>query len=454
MALRAIVSSNNLRAVVDTDSLEPVTVFQNIKSLTNFINLEYGINFLNLKSVDIVLDADSKNLFFTPLYQADKALSVSITESLANSIAKDASDSIDVFQLTELAALSTSRPASDTFSVTESIVTLLVFERAFSDTFAVGDIPDIATLNFGKNPSDSANVAESYTSSFGKAASDTSSISESSDVVPNKTLGSPPSPGTTITYTVTVAAATVGSGNRFYINGAENPTIDFEATTLYTGATYRFDQSHSSNTNHPLKFSETSNGTHNGGSEQSADPNVYYNGTPGQAGAYTEIELSPIGGVSALHYYCANHSGMGNKVNLIHPMRIEMSESLAKVATFLRTFTDAYALDDTASPSDDLATESGINKNNVVSVAESLGPFAVSKPLTDTATVTENININGENQFVETANVTDSPSIGFAPATVANSVSVSESINVQLFVGGTEGALLNKSALNTYSINS
>ena len=451
MALRAIVSSNNLRAIVDTDSLEPVTVFQNIKSLTNFINLEYGINFLDLKSVDIVLDADSKNLFFTPLYQADKALSVSITESLANSIAKDASDSIDVFQLTELAALSTSRPASDTFSVTESIVTLLIFERAFSDTLSVAES---SVLNFGKNPSDSANVAESYASSFGKAASDTSSISESSDVVPNKTLGSPPSPGTTVTYTVTVAAATSGSGNRFYINGAENPTIDFEATTLYTGATYRFDQSHSSNATHPLKFSETSDGTHNSGSEQSADPDVTYNGTPGQAGAYTEIQFAPFAGVSALHYYCANHSGMGNKVNLIAPMRVEMSESLAKVSTFLRTFTDAYALDDTASPSDDLATESGINKNNVVSVAESLGPFAVSKPLTDTATVTENININGENQFVETANVTDSPSIGFAPATVANSVSVSESINVQLFVGGTSGALLNKSALNTYSINS
>ena len=451
MALRAIVSSNNLRAIVDTDSLEPVTVFADIQSVTDFVNLEYGIDFLKLESVDIVLDADSKNLFFTPLYQADKALSVTITESLANAVAKTVADSASI---QELAALAMSRPASDTFSVTESVATLLIFERAFSDRVVFNDIPDLADLNFGKNPSDSANVGESYASSFSKPASDTSSISESSDVVPNKTLGSPPSPGTTITYTVTVAAATVGSGNRFYINGAENPTIDFEATTLFTGATYRFDQSHSSNINHPLKFSETSNGTHGGGSEHTTDPNVTYNGTPGQAGAYTEIELSPIGGVSALHYYCANHSGMGNKVNLIHPMRIEMSESLAKVATFLRTFTDAYALDDTASPSDDLATESGINKNNVVSVAESLGPFAVSKPLTDTATVTENININGENQFVETANVTDSPSIGFAPATVANSVSVSESINVQLFLGGTSGALLNKSALNTYSINS
>ena len=139
-------------------------------------------------------------------------------------------------------------------------------------------------------------------------------------------------------------------------------------------------------------------------------------------------------------------------------MRVEMSESLAKVTTFLRTFTDAFALDDVVGEIneifDDLATESGINKNNVVSVAENLGPFVVAKPFTDTATINEQININGENQFIDSTSVADSPSIGFTPATVANSVSVSESINVQLFLGGTSGALLNKSALNTYSINS
>ena len=449
MALRAIVSSNNLRAIVDTDSLEPVTVFSDIKALTEFINLEYGIDFLNLEAVNILLDADSKNLFFTPEFRADQVQNVTITESLAKAITTDVTDSIDEIGFIDLPSLGTERPASDTFSVTESIVTLLIFERAFSDTTSVAES---SVLNFGKNPSDSANVAESYASSFGKPASDTSSISESSDVVPNKTLGSPPSSGTTITYTVTVAAATSGSGNRFYINGAENPTIDFEAATFFTGATYRFDQSHSSNTNHPLKFSETSNGTHNSGSEHSADPNVTYNGTPGQAGAYTEIEFAPFAGVSALHYYCANHSGMGNKINLIAPMRVEMSESLAKVSTFLRTFTDAYSLDDTASPSDDLATESGINKNNVVSIAESLGPFAVSKPLTDTVTISEQINVNGENQFIDSPTISDSPSIGFTLGTVANSVSVSENINVQLFEGGT--ALVNKSPLNTYSLNS
>ena len=450
MALRAILSNSKLHAIVDTDSLEPVTVFADIQSLVHFRKLNYDLDFTALNAVDIVTDADSKNLFFTPLYRADKVQNITITESLANAISKAGIvDSVSVF---EVPALSTSRPASDTLSISEVIEVLKVFERTFSDTTSVAEN---YTPNFGKNPSDSPNVADTApTLGMGLAKSDTSSISESSDVVPNKILGSPPSSGTTITYTVTVAAATSGSGNRFYINGAENPTIDFEAATFFTGATYRFDQSHSSNTNHPLKFSETSNGTHNSGSEHTADPNVTYNGTPGQAGAYTEIEFAPFAGVSALHYYCANHSGMGNKVNLIAPMRVEMSESLAKVSTFLRTFTDAYSLDDTASASDDLATESGINKNNVVSVAESLSVSAFGKPLTDTATINEQININGENQFVDAASVADSPSIGFAPATVANSVSVSESINVQLFVGGTDGALLNKSALNTYSINS
>ena len=450
MAFRAIVSNNNLRAVVDTDSLEPVTVFADIQSVTQFLNLNYKLNFADLNAVDIVLDADSKNLFFTPLYRADQVQNITITESLANAIAKTVA--ADIASIQESAALAMSRPASDTFSVTESIATLLIFERAFSDTTSVAES---SVLNFGKNPSDSPNVADTAPAlGTGLAKSDTLSISESSDVVPNKTLGSPPSFSTTITYTVTVAAATSGSGNRFYINGAENPTIDFEAVDDFSGPTYRFDQSHSSNTNHPLKFSQTSDGTHNSGSEQLADPNVTYNGTPGQAGAYTEIEFAPFAGVSALHYYCANHSGMGNKVNLIAPMRVEMSESLAKVAAFSRAFTDAASLDDTASASDDLATESGINKNNVVSVAESLSVSAFGKPLTDTATVSEQININGSNQFTDSSTISDSPSIGFAPATVANSVSVSESINVQLIAGSTSGALLNKSALNTYSINS
>ena len=475
MAFRAIVSNNNLRAVVDTDSLEPVTVFADIQSVTQFLNLNYKLNFADLNAVDIVLDADSKNLFFTPLYRADQVQNITITESLANAIAKTVA--ADIASIQESAALAMSRPASDTFSVTESIATLLIFERAFSDTTSVAES---SVLNFGKNPSDSANVAESYASSFGKPASDTSSISESSDVVRNKTFGTPyyntnaysTSNAAIVHYTVTVAPKSSGSGNAFYINGMERLNFNWELHQPYVHAgnknlVHRFDVSDSSLSGHPFKFSAYDDGKHNaafsGGAthypiDGSYQEGYHASGTQGQSGAYIEwtmhLDYIPYDS-NPVYYYCDNHSGMGGRIDVQDDMHFTMRDHLfSRQVAFLRTFTDAASLDDTASASDDLATESGINKNNVVSVAESLNVSAFGKPLTDTATVSEQININGSNQFTDSSTISDSPSIGFAPATVANSVSVSESINVQLIAGSTSGALLNKSALNTYSINS
>tara|TARA_Y100001937_G_C7110654_1_gene327380 strand:- start:878 stop:1675 length:798 start_codon:yes stop_codon:yes gene_type:complete len=118
---------------------------------------------------------------------------------------------------------------------------------------------------------------------------------------------------TTITFTVTVVGGNpsnhpyynVGSSNKYAINGS-TATADV-ALTLVEGNTYRFDQSDSSNSGHPLRFSETANGTHGGGSQYT--DGVTTNGTPGNAGAYTEITV-PVGGPD-LFYYCTNHSAMG-----------------------------------------------------------------------------------------------------------------------------------------------
>jgi len=105
---------------------------------------------------------------------------------------------------------------------------------------------------------------------------------------------------------VTVASAGYGGGNKFYLNGAEAPT-----GTMEEGKTYLFDQSDSSNSGHPLKLSTTSDGTHSSGVEYTT--NVSYNGTPGNAGAYTMITVAS--GAPTLYYYCTNHSGMGGQVN-------------------------------------------------------------------------------------------------------------------------------------------
>ena len=106
------------------------------------------------------------------------------------------------------------------------------------------------------------------------------------------------------TYLVEVASY-LGS-NKYFIDSLVTPTL-----TLSEGNTYIFDQSSSSNAGHPLRFSTTSDGTHNSGTEYTTG--VTTNGTPGSSGAYTQIVVAS--GAPTLYYYCTNHSGMGGQAN-------------------------------------------------------------------------------------------------------------------------------------------
>tara|TARA_R110002020_G_scaffold152791_1_gene330678 strand:- start:142 stop:2598 length:2457 start_codon:yes stop_codon:yes gene_type:complete len=106
------------------------------------------------------------------------------------------------------------------------------------------------------------------------------------------------------TYAVTVSNP--GSGNKFYADGALQPTL-----TLAEGSTYKFDQSSGTNSTHPLRFSTTSDGTHGGGSEYTTG--VTTSGTPGSAGAYTQIVIAAS--APTLYAYCTAHSGMGFQIN-------------------------------------------------------------------------------------------------------------------------------------------
>ena len=113
----------------------------------------------------------------------------------------------------------------------------------------------------------------------------------------------------TVTYTVTVASKdsshryyTNGSSNGYKIDGSFSPTLK-----LVPGNTYRFDQSDSTNSGHPLRFYYEADKT------TAYTTGVTTNGTAGSSGAYTEIVVSDST-PSVLHYQCSAHSLMGNQV--------------------------------------------------------------------------------------------------------------------------------------------
>ena len=114
--------------------------------------------------------------------------------------------------------------------------------------------------------------------------------------------------GVTETLTITVASTTAdhryngtGSSNKYFINGLPSPYLK-----LVPGTTYRFDQADSSNSGHPLLF------YYEAAKTTAYSTGVTTNGTPGNAGAYTEI-VATDSTPTVLHYQCSAHANMGNQ---------------------------------------------------------------------------------------------------------------------------------------------
>ena len=103
-----------------------------------------------------------------------------------------------------------------------------------------------------------------------------------------------------------------------------------------------FDQRDPTNATHPLRFSETEDGTHaTGGTEYTTG--IVVNGTPGSINAYTLIHATDS--TPDLYYYCTNHGGMGgafSSIGLVYYVKVVQNFLGEYVYAFSTTANGTY----------------------------------------------------------------------------------------------------------------
>jgi hypothetical protein len=101
------------------------------------------------------------------------------------------------------------------------------------------------------------------------------------------------------TFTVTVSDP--GSGNKYFIDGVQQDTINLAETGTYV---FNYPSAH------PFRFSTTSDGTHNSGSEYTTGVTV---------NSSTQVQITVAASAPTLYYYCSIHPGMGGQANTVEP---------------------------------------------------------------------------------------------------------------------------------------
>ena len=139
-------------------------------------------------------------------------------------------------------------------------------------------------------------------------------------------------------FTVTVDTKTsthiyngTGSANGYLLNASVAPFIDFKV-----GNTYRFDQADASNSGHPLLF------YYDPAKTTQFSTGVTTNGTPGSAGAYTQIVVADTT-PHILYYQCSSHAHMGNRMG-VNSQVLQGVSFVDSTGTAVSFATNAFAI--------------------------------------------------------------------------------------------------------------
>ena len=216
------------------------------------------------------------------------------------------------------------------FNDSDGYETLEVFFSISDESESFFEIEEKCTFYFNNTPlvSTTTTVPQSTTSTSTTTTSSTTTTVPETTTTTSSTTTTVPETTTTTSSTTTTSTTTtssttttttvpqsiinvevtVGIGdsgqNVYFLNGSQETILN-----VATGNIYRFNQSDTSNSNHPLRFSESQEG-----SEYSS--NVTSSGVPGNSGSYVEIEITS-NTPNKLYLICLNHYGMGGNSEII-----------------------------------------------------------------------------------------------------------------------------------------
>tara|TARA_R110002020_G_scaffold427839_1_gene637259 strand:- start:753 stop:1418 length:666 start_codon:yes stop_codon:yes gene_type:complete len=181
--------------------------YVDLKSTVTFTDINGLVQYVNLSAVNVILDAFSKDLFFTVGHP--NAETVTISESVViTSFAKGLGETAT---LEEQAALAfTLATQTESVSVSESFSKVVSFVRAFSDSVNLVDTAsnsDPLTTDFSTGIGHSATLSDVVALAYSTTVADSASISESSVTSFAKALAETPSVSETLAYSFSTSAS-------------------------------------------------------------------------------------------------------------------------------------------------------------------------------------------------------------------------------------------------------
>jgi len=243
-------------------------------------------------------------------------------ESLNNNLSVPETN-IEMNENSTSTSSTTFAPFSTTFSQTITIPTTTTSTTVYIAiqppdtpvTTANGPIPTLSTTTtIPQTTTTTTTTVPQTTTTTTTTIPQTTTTTTTSTTTTTTTIPQTTTTTTTSTTTTTVPQSiinvevTVGIGDSgqsvYFLNGSQETILN-----VVSGNIYRFNQSDNSNSNHPLRFSASQEG-----SEYST--NVTSSGLPGNSGSYVEIEITS-NTPNKLYLICLNHFGMGGNSEII-----------------------------------------------------------------------------------------------------------------------------------------